>query len=122
MSDQEPPVPSSPVPVPSSPSSGESVLAQPGWRVYRRRWAILLLFCLYSMTNAFQWIQYAIINNIVARYWDVSAATIDWLSMVYMVAYVPLIFPATWLIDKKVRTSQKATTQVLKETVHLPNM
>ena len=55
------------------------------------------------MTNAFQWIQYAIINNIVARYWDVSAATIDWLSLIYMVVYVPLIFPATWLIDKKVR-------------------
>ncbi|KAF0300149.1 Feline leukemia virus subgroup C receptor-related protein 2 [Amphibalanus amphitrite] len=85
---------------PSSPSSGEAG-PLPGWRVYRRRWAILLLFCLYSMTNAFQWIQYAIINNIVARYWDVSAATVDWLSMVYMVVYVPLIFPATWLIDKK---------------------
>ena len=26
---------------------------------------------------------------------------IDWLSMVFMLAYVPLIFPATWLLDKK---------------------
>ncbi|XP_043242358.1 feline leukemia virus subgroup C receptor-related protein 1-like isoform X3 [Amphibalanus amphitrite] len=89
-----------PISPPSSPASGEAG-PLPGWRVYRRRWAILLLFCLYSMTNAFQWIQYAIINNIVARYWNVSAATVDWLSMVYMVVYVPLIFPATWLIDKK---------------------
>lgn len=26
---------------------------------------------------------------------------IDWLSIVYMVAYVPLIFPATWLLDRR---------------------
>lgn len=80
----------------------QSAEAQP-CRVYRRRWLILLLFCCYSLTNAFQWIQYATINNIVSRYWTVSASAIDWLSMVYMVVYVPLIFPATWLIDKKVR-------------------
>ena len=85
---------------PLSPASAES--AAPQWRVYNRRWIILLLFCLYSMTNAFQWIQYAIINNIAARYWGVSASSVDWLSMVYMVVYVPLILPATWLIDKKV--------------------
>ena len=26
---------------------------------------------------------------------------VDWLSMVYMLAYVPLIFPVTWLLDRK---------------------
>ena len=25
---------------------------------------------------------------------------LDWLSMVYMLAYIPLIFPATWLLDR----------------------
>ncbi|XP_037068046.1 feline leukemia virus subgroup C receptor-related protein 2-like isoform X2 [Pollicipes pollicipes] len=85
---------------PTSGASGDTPLQQP-WRVYRRRWVILFLFCFYSMTNAFQWIQFATINNIVARYWGVSAVAIDWLSIVYMVAYIPLIFPATWLIDKK---------------------
>jgi len=36
-------------------------------KLYTRRWFILLLFSLYSGTNAFQWIQYSIISNIVTK-------------------------------------------------------
>lgn len=70
-------------------------------RLYWRRFAVLAVFSLYSLVNAFQWIQYSIITNIFMEYYEVSSTTIDWLSVVYMVAYVPLIFPATWLLDKK---------------------
>lgn len=70
-------------------------------RLYCRRFAVLAVFSLYSLVNAFQWIQYSIITNIFMEYYKVSSTTIDWLSVVYMVAYVPLIFPATWLLDKK---------------------
>uniref|UniRef100_H2YBF6 Choline/ethanolamine transporter FLVCR1 n=1 Tax=Ciona savignyi TaxID=51511 RepID=H2YBF6_CIOSA len=70
-------------------------------RVYRRRWFILLLFSLYSGTNAFQWIQYSIISNIITRFYGVAVTTTDWLSLVYMLVYIPLIFPVTWLLDRK---------------------
>ncbi|XP_042633989.1 feline leukemia virus subgroup C receptor-related protein 1-like isoform X2 [Cyprinus carpio] len=70
-------------------------------RLYWKRFAVLAVFSLYSLVNAFQWIQYSIISNIFVDYYSVSSTTIDWLSIVYMVAYVPLIFPATWLLDKK---------------------
>ncbi len=70
-------------------------------RLYCRRFAVLAVFSLYSLVNAFQWIQYSIITNIFMDYYNVSSIAIDWLSVVYMVAYVPLIFPATWLLDKK---------------------
>lgn len=70
-------------------------------RLYARRFAVLLVFSLYSLVNAFQWIQYSIITNVFMYYYGVSADKIDWLSIVYMVAYVPLIFPATWLLDRK---------------------
>ncbi|XP_026993756.2 feline leukemia virus subgroup C receptor-related protein 1 [Tachysurus fulvidraco] len=69
--------------------------------VYRRRFAVLSIFSLYSLVNAFQWIQYSIISNIFIEYYGVTNMTIDWLSIVYMVAYIPLIFPATWLLDRK---------------------
>jgi len=36
-----------------------------GPKLYRKRWLILLLFSFYSGTNAFQWIQYSIISNII---------------------------------------------------------
>ncbi|XDV42569.1 hypothetical protein PO909_011202, partial [Leuciscus waleckii] len=70
-------------------------------RLYRRRWFILLLFSSYSMCNAFQWIQYGIINNIFMKFYNVSSFAIDWLSMIYMLTYIPLIFPVTWLLERK---------------------
>uniref|UniRef100_UPI0037E8945B heme transporter FLVCR1 n=1 Tax=Semicossyphus pulcher TaxID=241346 RepID=UPI0037E8945B len=70
-------------------------------RLYWRRFAVLTVFSLYSLVNAFQWIQYSIITNVFMQYYGVSSDKVDWLSIVYMVAYVPLIFPATWLLDRK---------------------
>ncbi|XP_051722878.1 feline leukemia virus subgroup C receptor-related protein 2 isoform X1 [Ctenopharyngodon idella] len=70
-------------------------------RLYRRRWLILLLFSSYSLCNAFQWIQYGIINNIFMKFYNVSSFAIDWLSMVYMLTYIPFIFPVTWLLERK---------------------
>lgn len=66
-----------------------------------RRFVVLLIFSLYSLVNAFQWIQYSIISNVFEGFYGVSSLHIDWLSMVYMLAYVPLIFPATWLLDTR---------------------
>lgn len=59
------------------------------------------IFSLYSLVNAFQWIQYSIISNVFEGFYGVSSLHVDWLSMVYMLAYVPLIFPATWLLDTR---------------------
>lgn len=36
-------------------------------RVYRRRWLMLFIFVLVFMTNAFQWIQFSIINNLITK-------------------------------------------------------
>lgn len=70
-------------------------------QVYRRRFAVLAVFSLYSMVNAFQWIHYSIITNVFTSFYGVSSGAVDWLSIVYMVAYVPLIVPATWLLDRR---------------------
>ncbi|XP_039642045.1 feline leukemia virus subgroup C receptor-related protein 2 isoform X2 [Perca fluviatilis] len=70
-------------------------------RLYKRRWMIVFLFSAYSLSNAYQWIQYGIINNIMMKFYNVEAFSIDWLSMIYMLTYIPFIFPVTWLLDKK---------------------
>lgn len=36
-------------------------------KVYRRRWFMLFIFVLVSFSNAYIWLQYSIINNIVMR-------------------------------------------------------
>ncbi|CAL1687172.1 unnamed protein product [Lasius platythorax] len=69
-------------------------------KIYKKRWLMLILFVLYSASNAMQWIQYSIIANIVMRYYNVSSFLIDMTSMIYMITYIPLIFPASYLLDK----------------------
>ncbi|KAH8372621.1 hypothetical protein KR009_001279 [Drosophila setifemur] len=71
-----------------------------GYKVYARRWAVLILFVFYSSSNAMQWIQYTIINNIITRYYGISEKWVDWTSMIYMILYIPLIFPGSWFLDK----------------------
>lgn len=68
-------------------------------RLYRRRWVMLFIFCSYSMSNGFMWLQYSIISNIFMRFYSVESVTIDWLSMTYCLTYIPLILPITWLLD-----------------------
>lgn len=87
------------------PFAMDSDVSLPGIKLYKRRWFMLALFACYSATNAFQWIHYSIISNIITRFYGVEQTTTDWLSMVFMLAYIPLIIPATWLLDKRgVRT------------------
>ncbi|GFS09250.1 feline leukemia virus subgroup C receptor-related protein 1-like [Elysia marginata] len=94
---KESPVPVTPTQEPISP------------RAYKRRWVMLALFCVYSFSSAFQWIHLNIIANVIGKFYNESLpeseyqrnTAIDWLSMVYMLAYIPLIFPATWILDKR---------------------
>lgn len=86
------------------PQSPESELGQnsgDATKLYTRRWFIVLLFSSYSLCNAFQWLQYGIISNIIMHYYGISSLAIDWLSMSYMLAYIPLIFPVAWLLDTR---------------------
>ncbi|KAM8915703.1 choline/ethanolamine transporter flvcr2b-like [Spinachia spinachia] len=73
----------------------------PATRLYKTRWLIVCLFSAYSLSNAYQWIQYGIISNVLMRFYEVDGFAIDWLSMVFMLTYIPCIFPVTWLLDKK---------------------
>ena len=68
-------------------------------KLYKRRYLILLIFCLYSMSSAFQWIEYAIIMNIIIRYYGTTDLAVTWTSMIYMLSYIPLVFVATWMLD-----------------------
>uniref|UniRef100_A0A1B6KB51 Choline/ethanolamine transporter FLVCR1 n=1 Tax=Graphocephala atropunctata TaxID=36148 RepID=A0A1B6KB51_9HEMI len=69
-------------------------------RIYTRRWFVLALFVVYSMSNSMQWIEYSIIANVVQKYYGVPSSYIDWTSMIYMITYIPFVFPASWLINK----------------------
>lgn len=71
-------------------------------KVYKIRWLILAIFVLYSACNAMQWIQYSIIANVITKYYGVTNTEVNWTSMIYMVLYIPFIFPGSYMIDKLV--------------------
>ena len=77
------------------------------YQAYPIRWLILFLFVMYSTSNAFQWTQLVIITNILEKYYQVPTIAVSWTSMIYMVTYIPLIFPASWFLQKKVCNTQQ---------------
>lgn len=89
--------------------SSETIVAPVTPRLFKRRWLIVLLFASYSGSNAYQWLHLVIVSDKIIFYYNTSLPgselgkqyAVDFLSMIYMIVYVPLIFPATWMLDKK---------------------
>ncbi|KAK6731718.1 hypothetical protein RB195_007904 [Necator americanus] len=69
-------------------------------RVYAKRWSILIMFILLSASNGAQWIMYSVIAQIIADFYEVSYTAVDWTSMIYMLTYIFLFIPASYLLDK----------------------
>ncbi|XP_034383182.1 feline leukemia virus subgroup C receptor-related protein 2 isoform X3 [Cyclopterus lumpus] len=70
-------------------------------KLYHRRWLMLFVFSAVSASNAFMWLQYGIISDIFTRFYNINSMAIDWLSMIYLLAYVPLIMPVLWLLENR---------------------
>jgi len=86
----------------ADPRAAESQLQHDDLRLYKARWIILVVYMLYSMANAVHWIQYSIISNITVKFYGVSNFAIDTTSTIYMIVYVPLVVPASWILDRLV--------------------
>ena len=78
-------------------------------KVYAKRWLVLAIFSLVTLINAFNWIEYNIIQDVTIAFYNESLPygiaeqndAVNWLSMIYMLCYVPLVFPAMFLLDRK---------------------
>lgn len=77
-------------------------IKEPKIKVYKRRWLILLIFIYYACISAIQWIEYCSITSLVVKYYGVSTLAVDWTSILYMALYVPLVIPASMVINKQV--------------------
>lgn len=66
----------------------------------KKRYLILLLFCLHSMINAAQWIYLSSITSTITQYYQVSNMAVNWTAIVYELVYIPLIVPASWLFER----------------------
>ncbi|XP_040904102.1 solute carrier family 49 member A3 [Toxotes jaculatrix] len=69
------------------------------FKVYKRRWFVLLVLCLLNCSNATIWLTFAPVADQSAQYLQVTLDKINWLSLVYMVVAIPLSFGTTWMLD-----------------------
>jgi sugar phosphate permease len=68
-------------------------------KVYGYRWVVLLVFMLVVMMNQMLWITFASITGDATKFYGVSDLSIGLLSLVFMVVYIFVSFPASWAID-----------------------
>jgi MFS family permease len=70
-----------------------------GYRVYAYRWVVLAVFMFTNLTIQMLWISYASISGPAANFYGVTDLQIGLLAMTFMIAYIPLSIPVSWVID-----------------------
>ncbi len=70
------------------------------FRVYRYRWTILSIYMFLIAVNQMLWITFAPITSDATKYYGVSDIWIGILSMCFMIVFVVVSIPASWIIDK----------------------
>jgi len=68
-------------------------------RTYGYRWVMLIAFMLAVAVNQLLWISFAPITGDAAVFYGVSDLAIGLLSLVFMVVFIVVSIPASWVID-----------------------
>jgi len=74
-------------------------MEQTKFKVYGYRWVVLLAFMFAVAINQLLWITFASITGSAAKYYAVSDLSIGLLSMSFMIVYIIVSIPASWVID-----------------------
>jgi sugar phosphate permease len=69
------------------------------YKIYPYRWVVLGVFMLVNVTIQMLWITYAPITGPAASFYGVDDLQIGLLSMSFMIAFIPLSIPVSWVID-----------------------
>lgn len=72
----------------------------PTGTVSRYRWAVLSAYMFMIAVNQMMWITFAPITTDAVKFYNVSDLKIGLLSMIFMIVYLVVSVPASWIIDK----------------------
>jgi MFS family permease len=75
------------------------LMEQTDFKIYAYRWVVLLAFMFVVAINQLLWITFAPITSSAAAYYGVSDLSIGLLSMSFMIVYLIISIPASWMID-----------------------
>ncbi len=74
-------------------------MTKESFEIYGYRWAVLMVFMAAIAVNQLLWITFAPITGVAAKYYGVSDLSIGLLSMSFMIVYIFVSIPASWVID-----------------------
>jgi fucose permease len=74
-------------------------MADARFRVYGYRWVVLAVFMLINLTIQMLWIGFAPITGPAAAFYHVTDFQIGLLAMIFMLVFLPLSIPVSWVID-----------------------
>ena len=75
-------------------------MKEQNFRVYGYRWVVLAVFMLINLIMQMLWITYAPITGPAANYYGVTDSQIGLLAMTFMIVFIPLSIPVSWVIDR----------------------
>ena len=74
-------------------------MKEDNFKVYGYRWVMLVVFMFIVAVNQLLWITFASITSDAVKFYGVSDLSIGLLSMIFMIVYIVISIPASWVID-----------------------
>jgi len=69
-------------------------------KVYGYRWVVLAVFFIINLLMQLHWITFAPITGDAAEFYGVSVLQIGMLSMIFMIVYLVMSIPASYMVDR----------------------
>jgi MFS family permease len=69
------------------------------YKLYPYRWVVLAVFMFINLTIQTLWIAYAPITGPAAQFYGVTDLQVGLFAMSFMIAFIPLSIPVSWVID-----------------------
>ena len=70
------------------------------YKTFSKRWLILAVLVPIIIATEIYWLAYAPISSQVVKYFGVDEMSVTLFAMSYMIMYILLVIPASWVIDK----------------------
>ena len=74
-------------------------MQQNNFKVYPYRWVVLMAFMGIIAVNQLLWITFAPITSNAVEFYKVSELGVGLLSLIFLIVYIFVSFPASWAID-----------------------
>ncbi|MGB8215297.1 MAG: MFS transporter [Anaerolineales bacterium] len=74
-------------------------MQQDNFKVYGYRWIVLVAFMLITAVTQLLWITFAAITSDATKFYGVPDLSIGLLSMIFMIVFIIVSIPASWVID-----------------------